>query len=803
MSTTGNSIQAFRMHIEKGFERWGSICSKFSWVILIVVISLMAYIGSHWSNLKIDTSIEGFLHEDEPVLAQYRAFQSEFSRDQKSILIIEGDIYSINFLTKLKQLHEELELIDQVYKVDSLVNARFTHASDDELQVEDLLEELPSSQIDIDSLRKKIKQSPLYEDRFINKDHSLVTLLVTPETYSMNTPVNNDNERALISGKEISQIVMDIDVIAAKYNSDDFIVGRGGSMHLMHLVTRTMTADMVKFSMIGILSISIILAVLFQRLVMVVLPVLVSMLSTTFTLALMAFFDFTVTTSIQILPSLLLAVGVGNSVHLFTAFFQGIDKGLSKEEAICYALGHSGLAIAMTAITTAVGLMSFIGSEIRPVADLGIIAPIGIMCAFFFSVVLLPVLIAIVPIKNKGLIQRENSWYQRFLTYCSKLACKRPKFVIGCASMIVIPTLFMIPELKLSHSPLHWFSEEHEFRQTVETINKEVGGASQLEFIFDTGKPDGIKDPEFLQKLDQVTEFLLSYENNGLKAGKVVSSVDIAKELNKSLHANDDSYYKVTDDKALLAQQFLLYEISGNEDLSDLVNTDFSKARMIIMLELTDAVKFVPFIASMKEPIETIMGDTANIDYTGTVIMMCKTVVKMLSSTVIAYLIAFCVITPLMIILLGSLKLGLLSMIPNLVPIILTLGLMYLTDIPMDTFTLLIGSIALGLAVDDTIHFMHNYQRFYTQTGDSNKAVQETLRTTGQALFFTTIVLSIAFFMNMFATMDNLYAFGLLTGFAIIMAFLADVLLAPAIVTLLHADNQQKDEQFLTNAQGN
>jgi len=165
--------------------------------------------------------------------------------------------------------------------------------------------------------------------------------------------------------------------------------------------------------------------------------------------------------------------------------------------------------------------------------------------------------------------------------------------------------------------------------------------------------------------------------------------------------------------------------------------------------------------------------------------------VKLLHSTVNSYLLSLLIITPMMVFMLGSLRIGLFSMIPNLAPIIITLGLMQLLGIPLDAFTLLIGSIAIGLAVDDTIHFMHNFQRFRAEGNSAREATLKTLRTTGQAMLFTSLVLASAFFVYLFATMHNLFNFGLLTGFCIIVAFLADVTLSPALVTLL-TKNQER-----------
>jgi predicted RND superfamily exporter protein len=161
-----------------------------------------------------------------------------------------------------------------------------------------------------------------------------------------------------------------------------------------------------------------------------------------------------------------------------------------------------------------------------------------------------------------------------------------------------------------------------------------------------------------------------------------------------------------------------------------------------------------------------------------------RTINAVIRSMAKTYVVALLVITPLMILLIGNLRIGLLSMIPNLAPILAALGLMGWVGLPLDAFTLLVGSIAIGLAVDDTIHFMHNFRRYHERSGDLRGAVRETLSSTGQALLFTSLVLCAGFFLYMLASMNSLFHFGLLTGFTIAVAFVADVLLAPALMAL-------------------
>ncbi len=230
----------------------------------------------------------------------------------------------------------------------------------------------------------------------------------------------------------------------------------------------------------------------------------------------------------------------------------------------------------------------------------------------------------------------------------------------------------------------------------------------------------------------------------------------------------------------------LLFENSGSDDLEQVVDSGFSKARLSIMVPWDDAAVYVNFVADLRKEADRVFGGEAEITVTGTLNLFTQMMFTMMRSMAKSYLIAGVVITLMMMVLIGSFRLGLLSMVINFSPILVTMGLiMGFADIPLDVFTLLIGGIALGLAVDDTIHFFHNFRRYYGASGDVREAVRETLLTSGRAMLFTTLVLVTGFWMFMLATMNNVFNFGMLTGLTLIFALLADFLLAPAIMVLV------------------
>ncbi|MBW2667158.1 MAG: MMPL family transporter, partial [Deltaproteobacteria bacterium] len=351
------------------------------------------------------------------------------------------------------------------------------------------------------------------------------------------------------------------------------------------------------------------------------------------------------------------------------------------------------------------------------------------------------------------------------------------------AGMIVIAVLGAL-QIEFAHDPISWFPKDNRFRIANDVINDELRGSMFLEVLVDSGRDNGIKDPELLRRLDSIRQYGEALLIGDVQVGKTVSIVDVVKETNRALNENLDEFYQIPDDPLLVAQELLLFENSGSDDLEDLVDSGFSVARMTLKVSMADAIQYQAFIEDIDRKFSKILGGSAELSFTGVMKIMGDTINAVIISMAKTYLVAFAIITPLMVLLIGRVRIGLVAMIPNLTPIIFTLGLMGWTGIPLDAFTLLVGSIAIGLAVDDTIHFMHHFRHYYEKTGSVSQGISETLRSTGQALLYTSIVLSSGFFIYMLASMQNLFYFGLLTGLTILLAFLCDVILAPALITL-------------------
>ena len=801
-------MKNFRNRIEKWFETYAHVIYRNRIKTIVIMLVLTAAMVSQIPKISIDTSMEGFLHPDDPTLLAYNNFRDQFGRDEVIIIAIKSpNIFSQKFLEMIQRLHEELEEnVPYIDDITSIVNARNTRGEADELIVEDLLEHWPQNNTEMEALKKRVLTNPLYKNLLISEDATFTTIIIKTHSYSsLGQDVDvlegfeEDAEevagakskaaakRTYLTDKENSQVVSAARQVSEKYNASDFQIYMAGSPVVTHFLKRTMMSDMRKFMVLAIAAVAILLFVMFRRISGVFLPLVIVILSLLSTIGIMALAGVAIKVPTQILPSFLLAVGVGTSVHILAIFYQRFQQTNDKEEAIAYALGHSGLAVVMANVTTASGLLSFATSEVAPVADLGLFAGIGVLLTFVNTLVLLPAVIAIVPVaeRRQNRSQSKNTFMDRFLSGISHFSTTHPVSILIVSFLIVGLSIFAALQIRFSHDVLRWFPEKNEIRQATEKIDHELRGSLNLEVIIDTGRENGLYEPALLKRIDKATAYTESLELEDLFVGKAWSVSTILKEINQALNENRPDYYAIPQNRDLVAQEFLLFENSGSDDLEDVVDSQFSKARFTIKGPFKDAVKYNRFIDTVSSYFDDNFPE-ATITLTGMMALLSSTISHAIISMARSYGIALVVITALMIILIGRIRIGLLSMIPNLAPILLMLGVIGATPFKMDLFTMMVASIAIGLAVDDTIHFMHNFRRYYEQSGDPKQAVYETLNTTGRAMLVTTIALSSGFFIFVFASMNNLFAFGLLTAFTILMALVADYLVAPALMVLVN-----------------
>jgi predicted RND superfamily exporter protein len=788
-------VKNYRAAIEKGFKRFGYFVADNPVKTLIVSLAIALPFIVNLPKAAIDASTEGFLFPDDPAIVQYNAFRDAYGREERAVFMIgPADIFAPQTIEKIRRIHQKIEAsVPYLDEATSLINARNTRGEGDALIVEELFENYPQSDEEWAAIKKRALDGEFYKNLFISEDGRYATIVVSSLAFAPSAAANplddfdalgeslGETKAQYLSDAQNGEFAAALERIAREEDGIDTPVALAGSPIITNELKRAMQKDIQIFMGALILVIAFALFATFRRIGGAILPLLVSILSLSCAIGLMAALGVSVKIPTQVLPSLLLAVGVGAATHLVSMFYLEIDAGKSKRDAIANALGHSGLAVAMTALTTIAGIGSFAAAALAPVADLGRYAAFGVFMSLFLTIVFLPAALAIAPAKKRE--RKSRAMVDRALIVIADFSVANAKTIAIVFAVVAAVSIAAISQARLSHAPLEWFAPNSKIRQDSVAIDMAMRGSVSAEIIVDFNKPNALYDPALLATMDKALTEAQSFEYDGYFVGKAFGISDIIKEINRALNENRAEFYSIADNSDLIAQELLLFEGSGSDDLTEVTNARFSQARLTHKAPFDDAVKAKPLLDRLEAHYKAAFAD-AQITVTGLVPLLVRVMYAALYSMAISYITAIIAIGFMMIALLANIRLGLLMMAPNLAPILIGMALMVALGVPFDLFMMLVGSIIIGLAVDDTIHFAHNFSRYYGESADALIATRQTFLTTGRAMCVTTIVMSAGFFTLTFATMINISNFGLICGVCIIVALLADMLLSPALVSL-------------------
>ena len=803
---------AARHRIDDALEAWGRWVYRNRLLVLGLSLGIVATLGSFLPQMRVENSVTSFLRDDDSAALVYEEFQRQFGQDDRILIAVEPpNVFEPAFLEKLRSFHRDLETqVPHLAEVTSLVNARQTRGDGDTLVVGELLETWRAESGDPAELRRRVFANPLYVDQLISRSGRITTVTLEPVVYSalQSSDVRGRKQAVatipgilegfdepedgagvdsleLLSEDEKQQLVFAVERIVDRYAGPEFVIHVAGGPVLVAQMTRQMGGEALGIMVVATLVIALLLYGLFRRVSGVALPLIVVAASLVGNLGTMVWLGIPFSVVLGMLPVFTMCVGICNSVHVLILVYRRLDVGDTRENAIAYAFAHSGLAITMTSLTTAAGMLSFVSAGLVPIQHLGITAPFGVLYAYLFSMTLLPALIGMLPIRNRVDGRDRATWIERLLVWTGDLATHRPLSVLGGGLAILIVSALGIANLRFAHDPISWFPEDDPIRIAVELIDREMRGSTTTEVTIDTGRENGLHEPAVLQRIEAAAAMARSIARDPIYVGQAISLVDIVKETHQALNANHPAYYAIPDTRPLVAQELLLFENSGSDDLEPITDSRFSTARLSLRLPMADAVLYRSFLTDLETHLARTLGDELRFTLTGLAVIQVRAFTALTESMARSYLIALLVITPLMILLIRNLRLSLISMVPNLAPVFVTLGVMGVLGISLDASTIMIGSMIIGLAVDDTIHFLHRFRREFEATGNTREAVRATMVTTGSALFFTSLVLGTGFAtMGLMGNLTNTIHFGYLSAFGIIVAFAADALLTPALIAL-------------------
>ena len=776
-------------------RRYGVLCSIIASLFVAIFFA---------SKVGVDSSLESYFNVADPSHQAYSAYQNDFGSDEVAILVYSAPQtahgpFDLEVMRKIDRLTVALgREIPFVEEVTSLTNAEIMTAKGDLLEIQKLSDAFPDTQQDLLAWRDVVLKKPIFVGGLVNETASHAAIIMEMSRTSTDPldalradPDGGDGLENLypqVSKNKILELIAHPD-----YEGIEFYFT--GDVPLSATYNEIIGQEAGLLSVLSLLFVAILAMGCFRlSLVGLVGPLLVVTLGLMFTIGFMGFAGFKLGMMFLLVPTLLIAIGVAQTAHIITEFNLLRAAGLERLEAIRATFEHVGAPCFLAALTTSVGFFAMTVSKLQAVSEVAIYMAVGVFLSFMLSMAVMvcffafskensktlasPLNTGTVDTKHAQIFAAFESGLSRFLSWTVDMSLHR-RVAIFLSSLLVLAICVMgIARLNVGFNFLSHMKDDVPFKHDTLAVEEVLGGLLNVVYIFDTQQADGVKKAEILSYIDAIQ----ARADQHPSVKKTYSLADIVKDLNQSFHQGDEAFAVIPENSELISQYLLLYEIAGGGELTDYVSDDFERAVLELRVASDDSDKIAAIFADLDAEIEKQSLSNVSVQSTGVGLLWIKMAEYVADSQAPGYIFAFGMIAVILSLAYGSLKLGLLAMIPNLTPVVVVLGVMGWAGIHLDYMRLLLSTVAIGIAVDDTVHMLSRFKREYEKSGDYEAALRNSLPSVGRALIFTTIILVCSFTVYFFSSMAVLASFGLLLGIAISAALIADLFLLPALL---------------------
>lgn len=827
------------------FEKLPVFLLKYKLVVWPLFIGATAIIAMGVPRMVVDTSMDAVFPEGHPVHDTYVDFREQFGSDSGLGILYrakDGDVFSENSLRALQSIHNELvpyrdnyELrkdspLKHIELVTDLINVGYLESRAGEVMIARnfIGKSLPKLEKEREALKNTALSHPNYPGVYVSENAEYATIILGTDFGAIAEGFNPDQEFIYEDELEIGNLSSATEGTKSKSTKFQLIDSEECSEfmkavkaitekpeHLEHLeffyvgdvAMQAFDHDVIGPEVIVIFSSMLlvffgILFFMFGNVTALLWALAVDVLAVVWTVGIIGWSGVAMSELINPLMLLVLVCGIADSVHILSGYILRRKRDYEHADALKATMRKSGLACFLTSVTTAVGFMSLISVELVELRVFGIFAGVGILCAFVISVILLPLLIDLrKPVSSKKIATEnvENSPVQRYLRSVDRTVFKHPRKIIAVFALLTLACVPGILQITVDTNPLEALKKSTQIRQDAEEMENHLTGTQGMHILINMHTSDAFKDLDVLNAMDKL-ERTIEQHPSGLvdTAGSITIGI---KNSYKALQGGDPINYILPQDEKLVKQLLFLFQNAHPESNRKLISDDYSKAHIQLTLKNRGSAEYVPLMTDIKQHIADIMGPLEqkypemDIRFTGSLAIVMEMYDIMSWAQIKSFGLAFIIITMILLILFGSLRMGLIAMVPNLIPVCFVFGLMGWLGIPLDVVALIVAPIIIGIVVDDTIHFFSAYKTEMADHGDNEKAVSKTVLEVGQALIYTSLTISFGLLCMLYSSHMGFTYLGILGAFAIFIALLADLYLFPAMCLLLKPAVKKESEQ--------
>ena len=758
------------------WTRVSRIILKNRYLILILIAIATAFLVSQMKYMRFSYTEANLLPEDHEVNIQYNKFLDIFGEEGNLILLAIKDstVFTPAKFNAWNSLAKSFDSLSEVEFTLSIADVKKLKkdTKNRKFVLESIYTEELRSQKTIDAVKKELfEKLPFYDNLLYNKETGTIQTAIYINKEIVNTPVR----KAFVFKK----LIPIIDAFEKKTALDVRVSG----MPYIRTINAQNIIDEIQLFVLGALLITgIIFFFFFRSYRATFITLLVVTIGVTWAFGFIGLFGYEITVLTALIPPLIIVIGVPNAVFLINKYQQEIKLHGQQAKALQRVISKIGNATLMTNITTASGFATFVFVKSQLLREFGILASVNILSIFVLALLIIPILYSFMePPKKKHLNHLERKWMENVVNWMEKMVREQRITIYITTVIVIILGIIGLYQIRVSGSLIEDMPKTKAFYKDIKFFEKEFGGIMPLEILIDTKKEKGVMKLSTLKRMDKINEVIESFP----ELSRPVSVVNLVKYSKQAFYKGNPKYYQLPTSQ----EQSYIFEYTKNSDgnsdmLNNFVDSTGQYARITTFMKDVGTDKMNDIQERLQQVVKKEFPEERyNVSFTGKALVFLKGTNYLISNLVFSLSLAIFLIALFMAWMFRSFKMILISIIPNMLPLLITAGLMGFFGIPIKPSTILVFSIAFGISVDDTIHFLAKYrQELMANNWKIRRSVYAALRETGVSMFYTSIVLFFGFLVFTVSSFGGTIALGGLVSITLLFAMVSNLLLLPSLL---------------------
>ena len=758
--------------------RFNRLIVEWPKLVLLLGFLITAGFGRAAAHLRIDSSVQNLYDQNDPNKQYYDEVRKLFGSDDMGVIgLVTDNVYTPATLGKIKRITADAEQVEGVQSVQSLTNLPDpTDVIDSPL----LIPQIPTNPVDLDKLRQKVEANPICLNVISRDGKGAAVLIFFDQNASDDVAAQKRRDDRLQ------------EIVTHEQGPEQLYLS--GMQHITLNETQLMQSDLRTFTPLTLAAIVLVLGFCFRNIRGVVLPLMAVLCGVVWTLGTMVLAGDAITMATVVLPTLLIVIGSTYSIYIIAQYEDELPKGGTAAEVTLRALERVSVPVTVAAFTTVVGFVTLLVSRIGTIRALGFYAAIGFASLTLIVLTLMPAVLALLPLPRRSVLSNEPGRLVTLLARVSKLDRRYRVPIMLVAAVLVIPCIWGITRIRADTNFIEYFKKSSPVRRANEIISAKIGGTQNFDVIVDTGKKGGAMSLDTLQRIRGLQAHLATWPgiDQTLSIVDYSELVDRAIQSGKPPGTTGPSAQPATTTfwqrpAQLEGVSQMVYVIQKNQGptnaFASVLSADSAIARIIVRTRLTSSRDIVGVADEVRRYGKEHFPPEVTVRPTGSLILLSESTDDVVWGQVKSLGFALIVIFVVLSLMFLSVKVGFLSLLPNLLAILLLFGVMGLTGITLNLGTSIIASIAIGIAVEDAIRYLARLSDEIRTTHDQEKALFETIATVGKPIIYASAALGLGFLVFLFSNFVPIQKFGFLTALTIVVAFVNDLVLLPALLS--------------------